>query len=377
MKFKTYITVAAMVAVAMTACQEDMGSFDNIVYEPNAAKLTTVLMDGTVNEASGTVSASMAKPLDYDVNITFAADMDKLADYNELYGEEALPLPAENYEIPEPTATILSGAVSSAPVTVKITNLDQLDRNLVYVLPVSIVEAPIEVVASKQTSYFVVRGAALINVVANINENYCSLKDAGSATSLGSMSQVTVEALVKIDEFGKLISTVMGIEGNFLLRIGDAGVPDNQLQIATSNGNVTDAAWQFDTNKWIALAVTFDSSTGAVNVYFDGVKKGSTQTVGYRRAVNWNSGSFYIGKSYDDARYLDGCISEARVWNKILDEETLKDPSHPYTVDPESEGLVSYWKFNEGSGLLIHDYANGYDLICNSAPTWIPVELPK
>ena len=71
MKFKTYITVAAMVAVAMTACQEDMGSFDNIVYEPNAAKLTTVLMDGTVNEASGTVSASMAKPLDYDVNITF------------------------------------------------------------------------------------------------------------------------------------------------------------------------------------------------------------------------------------------------------------------------------------------------------------------
>ena len=136
MKFKTYITVAAMVAVAMTACQEDMGSFDNIVYEPNAAKLTTVLMDGTVNEASGTVSASMAKPLDYDVNITFAADMDKLADYNELYGEEALPLPAENYEIPEPTATILSGAVSSAPVTVKITNLDQLDRNLVYVLPV-------------------------------------------------------------------------------------------------------------------------------------------------------------------------------------------------------------------------------------------------
>lgn len=232
-------------------------------------------------------------------------------------------------------------------------------------------------VASKQTSYFVVRGAALINVVANINENYCSLKDAGSATSLGSMSQVTVEALVKIDEFGKLISTVMGIEGNFLLRIGDAGVPDNQLQIATSNGNVTDAAWQFDTNKWIALAVTFDSSTGAVNVYFDGVKKGSTQTVGYRRAVNWNSGSFYIGKSYDDARYLDGCISEARVWNKILDEEILKDPSHPYTVDPESEGLVSYWKFNEGSGLLIHDYANGYDLICNSAPTWIPVELPK
>ena len=35
---------------------------------------------------------------------------------------------------------------------------------------------------------------------------------------------------------------VMGIEGTFLFRIGDAGVPDNQLQLATSSGNVTDAA---------------------------------------------------------------------------------------------------------------------------------------
>ena len=37
------------------------------------------------------------------------------------------------------------------------------------------------------------------------------------------MKQITMEALIYPREFGKLISTIMGIEGNFLMRIGDAG----------------------------------------------------------------------------------------------------------------------------------------------------------
>lgn len=63
----------------------------------------------------------------------------------------------------------------------------------------------------------------------------------------------------------------MGIEGKYLLRIGDAGVPSNQLQLATSNGNLTNSDLQFDGNKWYHVAVTFKE--GEAKIYIDGIEK--------------------------------------------------------------------------------------------------------
>ena len=47
-------------------------------------------------------------------------------------------------------------------------------------------------------------------------------------------------------------------------------------------------------------------------------------------------------------------------------------------VEPDADGLVSYWKFDEGSGSSIKDYTvNGNHLVGSSTPTWKPVELPE
>ena len=154
-------------------------------------------------------------------------------------------------------------------------------------------------------------------------------------------------------------------------------MPDNQIQLATSNGNVTDTAWQLETGKWTHIAVTFNSANGAVDVYFNGVHKGNTQYSNYRSNVNWNSGSFYVGKSWDNNRWFDGEISEARVWNRVLSVEEINAKNHFYKVDAASEGLVAYWKFNEGTGNVITDVTNGYNLVANSAITWKPVSLPE
>ena len=182
-----------------------------------------------------------------------------------------------------------------------------------------------------------------------------------------------------------MLATVMGIEGGFLVRIGDAGIPANQLQLATPNGNLTDAAWQFDTNKWTFVSLTYDTATGECKVYFDGIQKGATQVGAFHDPINWNTASgditdgprgFYVGYAYDANRYFDGEMSELRVWNRILTKEEINEPYHFYTVDNNASGLVAYWKMDEGSGNLIHDYANGYDLKCQKAPEWIPVSLP-
>ncbi|MGN0213230.1 MAG: DUF1735 and LamG domain-containing protein [Muribaculaceae bacterium] len=377
MKNLSYLFVAATAAIcaSLCSCESSNEYFDNKAFISTDA-VSTILLDGKTDDAK-TIVAQIAKPVDKEVKLAFNADASKLNTYNMAYYDKAVILPSQNYSLSTNSAVINAGSIKSTDVTVSFSNLDELDREVTYVLPITASTSDIEMLESKTTSYYVIRGAALVNVVANIDENYLTLVNPSAATGLGNMSQVTVECLARFTEFGKLISTVMGIEGNFLIRIGDAGLPDNQIQLATSSGNVTDTAWQLDTGKWTHIAVTFDSSTGAVDVYFNGVHKGSTQYSSYRRSVNWNSGSFYVGKSYDNNRWFDGEISEARVWNRVLSADEINAKNHFYMVDASSDGLVAYWKFNEGSGNVITDVTSGYNLVANSAITWKPVSLPE
>lgn len=93
------------------------------------------------------------------------------------------------------------------------------------------------------------------------------------------------------------------------------------------------------------------------------------------RAIDLSS-SCYIGYSWEPGRWLPGEISEVRVWNVARTAEEIA--SNPYMVDPHSEGLIAYWKFNEGTGSKIIDHTgNGNDLTGNTTPTWINVELPE
>lgn len=368
---------AAICLSGLTSCgNEDMETYDNkgfITSEP----VGSILLKGTNDTETKIIETKIAKPETEDISVSYQADMSLVNQYNAIYGDTAIALPLDNYEIPDNKSTIVAGALQGNNVEIHFKNLSVLDREKVYVLPVSVSSSNIEMLRSARTTYYVVRGAALINTVANLTKNNLSLASPTTSTLTG-LKQITIEALVRIDKFGKLISTVMGIEGSFLFRIGDAGVPDNQLQLATSSGNVTDAAWQLPTGVWTHLAATWDSSTGAVEVYINGIKKGATQISPYRGTVNWASSNFYIGKSYDDNRWLEGDICECRIWNKILSADEINAKNHFYVVDPASEGLSAYWKFDEGAGISIKDYTeNGNDIKAAGNLTWTEVSLPK
>ena len=273
------------------------------------------------------------------------------------------------------------GATASAPATVTFTELEKLDRETVYVMPVALRDVEgIDVLASKTVVYYVFKGAALINVVANIAENR-AYPDFNNDPKFNNLSNFTMEALIRPQAFGRLISTIMGIEGKFLLRIGDAGVPDNQLQIACSR-NVTNSDLQFEAGKWYHIAVAFDN--GNVKVYINGSEKlsdnvGSTSISLGAKHHNEDDGSrvFWIGYSYAHDRYFDGDIAEVRIWNRTLSKDDVNAPNHFYTVDPASEGLISYWKFDDAAGNIIKDYSSsGYDLTCDKNPKWNKVSLP-
>lgn len=365
----------------MGACSESMEEFDNQVYVDGATDVTTLLLDGETDAATYTLQAQVAQPTDKEISVTYAVDPSLVDTYNMIYGVNTVILPEEFYTFTETAATIQIGAVSANPVSIQLQNLSNIDPDNIYCLPVTVTNSSIPVLASQRSKYFVIRGASLINWVTNIDQNFLSLGSPSGATEFSNMEQVTVEALIRPNaNFGEGndagISSWIGIESHALLRFGDAGVPPLQLQFACSQ-NVTNSQWTIEKEKWQFITFTYDASNGQCQFFIDGVQKGETINSGNRRKINWSSSQFYIGKSYSDNRDFSGDIAEVRVWNRILTKEELQAKNHFYKVDPESEGLVSYWKMNEGAGDRIHDYANGYDLNANSALTWVSVNLPQ
>ena len=163
------------------------------------------------------------------------------------------------------------GSVTSNEAQFQFFKLAGLDRAITYVLPVTVDCRDMEMLRSAKNYYFVFRAGALINVVADMSKNYLTVKWK-TPDLVTNMRQITMEALIYPREFGKLISTVMGIEGNFLMRIGDAGFPDNQIQIATGSGNFPDADSNkgLQTNRWQHVAMTYDADKEEVKVYVDG-----------------------------------------------------------------------------------------------------------
>lgn len=172
MKHKSYIFFVLMLAFLVGSCQKDEGSFDNKLYIQEKTKVGELLLKAGVNNVERTLRCGLAKPAESEINITYKVDESLVEKYNKAYYDKAIALPTANYELAEPKAKIVAGGVLSTEAIVSFKNLSELDRDKVYVLPVTIADANIDILQSARTYYYVIKGAALINVVGDIDENF-------------------------------------------------------------------------------------------------------------------------------------------------------------------------------------------------------------
>lgn len=247
---------------------------------------------------------------------------------------------------------------------------------------------------------------ALITTVGKFNATRAYPKWDGNATVFENMSEFTVEALVYHRNGWVSLNTILGIDGYFMVRAGDDGIQKNEIQVCTSGDETNEetklnSGVQLEENTWYHIAVTFNN--GAIKLYIDGVEKGSiTSTATTKRSFNrehtdesggWGATRcFWVGYSCGVSRCWKGMMSEVRIWNKVLTASDLTAKNHFYKVDPDSAGLIAYWKFNDGEGSVVKDHtSNGNNLYCqinvkNDPPTtatgedgmeWETVSLPE
>ena len=431
------------VQTACTNYDADDHKFGNVVYLDVAetSEVQAATIKNTLDVFDRTFAATLAYPSDQDVTLSVTVDPSLVERYNARYGTAWPMLDAKYYALSSETATIAAGKTTSETLTLHLQNLlgegaeqtGALPLDETYLVPVTIAQSSVPTLATSSTVYYVVKRSSNITVAAQLGEgnwiNFPTLDTYGAnSQAWNGLTAVTYEALIYIDQFATStvtsdgntnavnISSVMGVEQYLLLRIGDTNFERQQLQFDGSGSGSQfgkfpgrDATKNLEAGRWYHVACTYDQATQTVRIYVDGRIQSEESGVGIATPSEDNrinlamralydyylnnptednekkyggfvdAYQFFIGRSYNEYRPLNGKIAEARAWSVARTPEQIWENMYNVENPADDPTLLGYWKFNEGAGNTVRDYSMyGNDGVAESDITWpAGIEIPK
>lgn len=349
--YKSYIL--SLMAILLWGCKgsED---FCDVAYVTGTMS-SPVIKFNLDGPSSIGITVSTTTKVENDMNFKLQVRPELLSSYNQANGRSFEIPPSEAFELTNQEVVINSGGHISSQAKLTISDPSLLKDGVSYCIPVSIVssEGELDVMESGRTAFVAISKVITSKVASLQGSNYFTVSSFTSTNKdqVSSLRQLTMECKVLVSRFqtnSPFISTLMGIEENFLLRFGDVSCDNDQLQLAA--GTVGGVKYpitlesHFATNRWYHIAVVYDGIN--VTIYVDGKEQGTTMTTGgvVDLSYSYNGQGFCIGYSVNGNRNFRGYISEARIWRVARTPEQLEDGV--CYVDPTSEGLVAYWRFN-------------------------------
>lgn len=333
-----------------------------------------------------------------DVKVTLKEAPELLESFNASTGRKCVLPPAGSYSVEGSEVVINSGKIQSSQIKIN-ADSEQLQEGVSYCLPVSIVSVEggnLNVLEASRTAYVMLTKVITVKA-AYLHRNNCFDIPgfAGENSPVKELNQMTLEMKVLPVSFPSSansangISSLCGCEENFLFRFGDgAGNPTNKLQLA--KGSIGTAShpdkkdhyesWvekEFETGHWLHFAAVYDGQY--LRVYLDGeqihfVETNNGGSINLSMAYDGHSweDTFAIGRSAGYSRFFDGYISECRVWNVARTPAELEDGI--CYVDPTTEGLVAYWRFNgetQEDGTVLDVTGHGYNAVPYRTIEWV------
>lgn len=373
--------------------------FDNCAYlDVSATSQTQAATFGNrVGSLEKHLCVALSYPSDKDVKATISVDASLTDAFNHRYGTDCQLLPDAYLDFSPVSVTIEAGKVSSEKVSIGFKNLmgqgeDQtgaMETDKTYLLPVRLSSEDISTMDGSSVAYYLVKRSSAITVAAQLTDNWIEfpLMDTPGevADAYNGLTALTYEALVNVDRFDLNnkdgvcnISTVMGVEQYLLLRIGDANFERQCLQFdGSGNGSQfgklpskSDPAKKLYSGSWYHVACTYDQNERVARIYVNGklideVKEAGVAgptadnkiTLAMRALGMPEAYQFFIGKSYNDFRPLQGKIAEARVWRVARTGDEIWKNMYRIENPKDQKDLIGYWKFNDGEGNVVKDYS--------------------
>lgn len=379
MKLKYSFILLILPAILFCGCKKSVEYRDVIFFTgTEQTPETRFTIDGP---SSIGVSVTSSKKVDKDVTVNIQVHPELVDTYNKATGKSYKFLPEGSYNLLTGNIVIKNGTNVSEAAKFSVTSLDGFTEGTTYCVPVSItnVNTDIAVLEPSRTIYLIINRTIITRAVNLAGNNYYTVASFADDPSLSTISELTMECRLYVNSFqaaNPFISSVMGIEENFLLRFGDVSIQKNQLQLAGGliNGKkypVTSNI-SFSTGKWYHVAVVYNGSS--VSLYVDGKFDSSTEAakgnINFTGANGTYMGGFHVGFS-ERGRLLNGYVSEARVWTKALTPIELQN--NLCYVDPTAKGLVAYWRFNDAAanGDVTDLTGHGHKAVASRAATWV------
>lgn len=307
-------------------------------------------------------------------------DQSMLDAYNAQTGKKYQLPPEGSCQLGSTETVIKAGNYVSESVRFSILSLDDFVEGVNYCMPLVITgtDGDMPVLEASRVMYVVINRTIISRAVDLHGRCGFNVPKFQDDPRVSALSQATMEIRVRVNSFPSAnanpgISSLMGIEENFLFRFGDISIEKNQLQLAPAviggKKYFTTGETRYTTGKWHQVVCVYDGSS--TSIYVDG--KLDVKFSAGPGTINLNDDymdGFWFGQSCG-GRYLDGAISEARFWTRALTMNEIQD--NACYVDPKTPGLLAYWRFNavQEDGRVLDETGNGFDAIPHGSYTWI------
>ena len=379
---KKYIipALAAVMALGLAACNQadkfDYGKEIVLVTGTDGSPMSKdqILADQIPISYSFSVSATGVVPEDVMVHVMI--DSTAVQEYNLRNKTSYVAVPRNTVLLNDEYVTIKKGKAVSQMSSVTLLDNTFIEEGVNYVIPISCayVEGGTAGILPATKSLFIKLGKTMESYSLDIpSTGVYSTYPLGAGYELNNW---TLEIKAHpynmksrgADQLCRLCCWNEDGGGQVLLRFNENGKPWKTLDIVSVSGRyVTGATGEgdnetgsFEPNQWYLISIVWDGAN--MSVYINGEKDTPWQnTISGSQAFKLNR--FEIGMSwggYGNSQSYTGRMAEMRIWNVARSQSDIA--STLCSVDASSEGLVGYWKMNEGEGHIFHDAVAGNDM---------------
>lgn len=372
MKSKIIFGFIAAAALLISCKKSEFGDAKILVAGTEVSPIVKFTVENTPAEYS--VTANSTEKLTEDVQVEFQFDPAAVDRYNAENNTTYYAVPEEAVEISNLSAIIQAGSAASSPVSVKVISTSALLDGRSYLIPLTIRQVSTGKIAVLESSRTILLRIARIINFAAVSMNNDTGPTTGSPGQRGNFNGAALfdpanpERLANFTlEIKNLIYAFRGGDGNsnpqpiqslvswtnqweqttIGLRYGELGNPNNSLQVIGSLGGTF--AYGFNPNQWYTLSFVYDGNKGVL--YVDGNKAAELSGSMVLEFSRMQFGQCWGG--YHTRQYVNGRIAEVRVWERALTPAEIR--LNLCGADPNAEGLLAYWKMNEGSGHIFRN----------------------
>lgn len=381
-----HLGILVFVFMLVYACKDaDYDVINNSIYFPQAGAEQITVADGG---SAFIVQVRMAQRAENPVKVNIGIDEKVLEEYNKKMSSGYVLLPAEFFNLEEKNTTIQKGRTNSDPIELTIKPLTpELNKTgFTYAIPLQIqsVESKLPILESQSSQIYIITPTPYADVPVMKRGNGMKMSLKNEAVTV---TDYTVEFLVKIDNLGLRKNNQIlfnaadfskgegGTDGEIFMRFAADGAAGKWDKFQLKNQGLNfDAQTSFKNNVWYHIACVNDNKSGTMYIYVNGKMDSKFSNAQMSTTVNSSSprGFRFCGESDNDS-YMKSNVqaSEIRFWSVTRTENQIKN--NMYGVSPTSQGLIGYWKMNEGEGNILKDISGNENnaILFGSEANWL------